>query len=129
MGEGREGGREREEGGREGEREEGGRKGEVGREEGRREGGRREKERKKGGGREGEKEGYLFLCTCIILVCRFSERGILMTYDTKGIVRLLNPSHYGGLSWFPVLDTVKLVGSKSDHYFLIGMTHDPIEVR
>ena len=60
---------------------------------------------------------------------RFSERGVLLTYDTKGIVRLLSTVHYGGLSWLPILDTTKQVGNKSDHYFLIGMTHNPDEIR
>ena len=52
-----------------------------------------------------------------------------MTYDTKGIVRLLDSTHYGGLSWIPILDTTKQVGNKSDHYFLVGMTHNPDEIR
>ena len=60
---------------------------------------------------------------------RFSEEGRLVTYDTKGIVRLLDSAHYGGLSWIPILDTTKQVGNKSDHYFLVGMTHSPDEIR
>ena len=52
-----------------------------------------------------------------------------MTYDTKGIVRLLDSTHYGGLSWIPILDATKQVGNKSDHYFLVGMTHNPDEIR
>ena len=60
---------------------------------------------------------------------RFSEAGCLVTYDSKGIVRLLDSAHYGGSSWTPILDTIKQVGSKSDHYFLVGMTHNPDEIR
>ena len=60
---------------------------------------------------------------------RYSEGGSLLTYDTKGIVRLLNSAHYGGLSWIPILDTTKQVGNRSDHYFLVGMTHNPDEIR
>ena len=60
---------------------------------------------------------------------RYSEGGNLLTYDTKGIVRLLNSAHYGGLSWIPILDTTKQVGNRSDHYFLVGMTHNPDEIR
>ena len=29
----------------------------------------------------------------------------------------------------PILDTTKQVGSKSDHYFLVGMTRNPDEIR
>ena len=80
-------------------------------------------------------------CTCVMYTCiyttvhvctmldRFSEGGCLLSYDTKGIVRLLDSAHYGGLSWIPVLDTTKQVGNKSDHYFLVGMTHNPDEIR
>ena len=59
---------------------------------------------------------------------RFSEEGFLVSYDTKGIVRILSPA-YGGLSWLPVLDTTKQVGNKSDRYFIVGMTHSPHELR
>lgn len=59
----------------------------------------------------------------------FSEGGRLVTYDTKGMVRLLDSAHYGGLSWIPILDTTKQLGNKSDHYFIVGMTHDPEEIR
>ena len=63
-----------------------------------------------------------------IILCRFSEEGVLISYDSKGIVRILS-SRYGGLSWIPVLDTNKQLGNKSDHYFLVGMTHNPDELR
>lgn len=53
----------------------------------------------------------------------------MVSYDTKGMVRILTPSLYGGLSWIPVLDTTKQVGNKSDHYFIVGMTHNPHELR
>ena len=52
-----------------------------------------------------------------------------MTHDSKGIVRLLDSTHYGGLSWIPILDTTKQLGSKADHYFVVGMTHNPDEIR
>ena len=52
-----------------------------------------------------------------------------MTHDSKGIVRLLDSAHYGGLSWIPILDTTKQLGSKADHYFVVGMTHNPDEIR
>ena len=63
------------------------------------------------------------------LIYRFSEGGYLVTHDSKGIVRLLDSAHYGGLSWIPILDTTKQLGSKADHYFVIGMTHNPDEIR
>lgn len=59
---------------------------------------------------------------------RFSESGYFLTYDTKGVVRLLDSAHYGGSSWIPILDTSKQVGNKSDHYFLVGMTHETNEI-
>ena len=52
-----------------------------------------------------------------------------MTYDTKGVVRLLDSTHYGGLSWIPILDLAKQAGNQPDHYFMVGMTHDPPEIR
>ena len=51
----------------------------------------------------------------------------MLTYDTKGIVRVLT-SHYG-LSWQPVADCTKKLGNRGDHYFLVGMTHSPRELR
>lgn len=51
-----------------------------------------------------------------------------MSYDSKGMVRILS-SCYGKSSWVPVLDTNKQLGSKSDHYFIVGMTHNPDELR
>ena len=68
----------------------------------------------------------MYFTCCLSL--RFSEEGLLVSCDTKGIVRTLSPS-YGGLSWIPVLDTTKQVGNKSDHYFIVGMTHNPHELR
>ena len=59
----------------------------------------------------------------------FSEEGTLFSYDTKGMVRVLASGCYGGLSWIPVLDTTKQLGNKSDHYFIVGMTHNPDELR
>ena len=53
----------------------------------------------------------------------------MFTYDTKGMVRVLASGCYGGLSWIPVLDTTKQLGNKSDHYFIVGMTHNPDELR
>jgi len=61
-------------------------------------------------------------------LCRFSEDGMLLSYDSRGIVRGLS-SCYGRSSWTPLLDTSKQLGSKSDHYFLVGMTHNPNELR
>ena len=69
------------------------------------------------------------MCLNFPLATRFSEGGCLVTHDSKGIVRLLDSAHYGGLSWIPILDTVKQVGSKADHYFVVGMTHNPDEIR
>ena len=69
------------------------------------------------------------LCIVCLSLCRFSEGGYLLTYDTKGIVRMLDSTHYGGLSWIPILDATKQVGNRSDHYFLVGMTHNPDEIR
>ena len=54
---------------------------------------------------------------------------MLFSYDTKGMVRVLASGCYGGLSWIPVLDTTKQLGNKSDHYFIVGMTHNPDELR
>ena len=51
----------------------------------------------------------------------------MLTYDTKGIVRALT-SHYG-LSWQPIADCTKKLGNRGDHYFLVGMTHSPQELR
>ena len=65
----------------------------------------------------------------MIPLCSFSEGGVLFSYDTKGMVRVLAGGCYGGLSWIPVLDTTKLLGNKSDHYFIVGMTHNPDELR
>ena len=45
------------------------------------------------------------------------------------MVRVLASGCYGGLSWIPVLDTTKQLGNKSDHYFIVGMTHNPEELR
>ena len=60
---------------------------------------------------------------------RFSEEGCLVTHDSKGIVRIHGNSNYGGASWIPVLDTTKQLSNKSDTYFIVGMTHDPDELR
>lgn len=64
-----------------------------------------------------------------VIILRFSEGGCFLTYDTKGIVRLLDSAHYGGLSWIPILDMTKQVGNKSDHFVMVGMTHNPDEIR
>ena len=71
----------------------------------------------------------LFLVYQGVNVCRFSEEGCLISYDSKGMVRIHGNSCYGGLSWIPVLDTTKQLGNKSDHYFIVGMTHQPDELR
>ncbi len=52
-----------------------------------------------------------------------------MIHDSKNIVHIHGNSHYGGTSWIPVLDTSSQLGNKSDHYFVVGMTHDPEEIR
>ena len=58
----------------------------------------------------------------------FSEAGLLLSYDTKGVVRSLSTSFQ--LMWQPILDCAKVLGkSKSDHYFIVGMTHNPAEMR
>ena len=59
---------------------------------------------------------------------RFSEDGFLVSYDSKATVRVLSGC-YGGLSWIPVLDTSKQLTNKDDHYFIVGMTHNPVEIR
>ena len=58
----------------------------------------------------------------------FSEGGLLISYDTKGVVRVLTNSYQ--LSWQPVLNCSKVLGkNKGDHYYLVGMTHNPPELR
>ena len=47
----------------------------------------------------------------------------------NNIMLTLASGCYGGLSWIPVLDTTKQLGNKSDHYFIVGMTHNPDELR
>ena len=54
---------------------------------------------------------FTSLCYHVCLV-RFSEGGCLLSYDTKGIVHLLDSTHYCGLSWIPVLDTSYQTGWK-----------------
>ncbi len=51
-----------------------------------------------------------------------------MSYDSKGTVRVLS-SCYGRCSWIPILEANKQLGNKSDHYFIVGMTHNPDELR
>ncbi len=70
----------------------------------------------------------MILMRCIYSSVRFSEEGVFLSYDSKGMVRILS-SCYGKSSWVPVLDTNKQLGSKSDHYFIVGMTHNPDELR
>ena len=57
----------------------------------------------------------------------FSEHCIPVTYDSKGIVRTLSSKF--GLSWIPVLDCHKALANKGDHYFVVGMTHNPNYLR
>ena len=64
-----------------------------------------------------------FLVGCCA-ICSFSEQGVPVSYDSEGVVRVLS-SRYGGLSWIPVLDCRKALVVKGDHYFVVGMTHDP----
>ena len=54
----------------------------------------------------------------------FSEFGLPISYDSKGIVRVLS-SQYGRSLWMPVLDCHKALVVKGDHYFVVGMTHKP----
>ena len=63
------------------------------------------------------------------MIHSFSEEGSLITHDSKGMVRILGNGCYGGLSWLPVLETNKQLNDKDDHYFIVGMTHDPDELR
>eukprot|EP00731_Ephydatia_muelleri_P022174 Em0014g765a len=57
----------------------------------------------------------------------FSDRGLLISYDSKGMVRALSSKY--ALTWIPVFNAGKPLGNKADHYFLVGMTHDPDELR
>ena len=62
------------------------------------------------------------------LIFSFSEAGLLLSYDTKGMVRSLSTSYQ--LLWQPILDCAKVLGkNKSDHYFIVGMIHNPAEMR
>ena len=61
------------------------------------------------------------------LSLRFSESGIIISYDTKGVVRMFSNQY--GLSWLPVVDCDSLLNQKGDHYYIVGMTHDPNQMR
>ena len=58
---------------------------------------------------------------------RFSNNGVPVSYDTVGVVRVLSTQYQ--LSWLPVLDTTKCLSHKGDHYFVVGMTHNPNQMR
>ena len=38
-------------------------------------------------------------------------------------------SNQYGLSWLPVVDCDSLLNQKGDHYYIVGMTHDPNQMR
>lgn len=57
----------------------------------------------------------------------FSEENLPLSYDTKGVVRMFSEQY--GLSWLPIVDCDSLLNQKGDHYFVIGMTHNPNEMR
>ena len=70
----------------------------------------------------------MYSITCISYsFFRFSECGIPISYDTKGVVRMFSNQY--GLSWLPVVDCSSLLNQKGDHYFIVGMTHNPNEMR
>ncbi|EDV20225.1 uncharacterized protein TRIADDRAFT_32433 [Trichoplax adhaerens] len=57
----------------------------------------------------------------------FSDEGVPVTYDTAGIVRVLQKSY--GYSWIPVLNARQLSKNKSDTYWAIGLNGNSRQLR
>ena len=69
----------------------------------------------------------IILYSSLLSLLSFSESDILISYDTKGVVRMFSNQY--GLSWLPVVDCDSLLNQKGDHYYIVGMTHDPNQMR
>eukprot|EP00743_Colponemidia_sp_Colp-15_P005428 GILK01005834.1.p1 GENE.GILK01005834.1~~GILK01005834.1.p1 ORF type:complete len:1072 (+),score=257.64 GILK01005834.1:57-3218(+) len=54
----------------------------------------------------------------------FAENGFLTTFDSRGMLRVLN--HSSGQQWSPLLDTSVNRKSELDRHFIVGLTSDQL---